>query len=417
MSKKLFKENILITGTDSGNRANKVSYIDLNGNVQSFTIPTIVAPGPATRVDDIQSSEIGNRGAADVPGESTLHLKIESSSLTKENQTSYWFVGEFAQNRKGKLEPKGTDEQKYNNEKHIITTLAGIAVAAFKTKKTKVTAPYSGGLPMAEYKKFGNQVIDAITGTHIVEAISGAFAGMRVEIEITDGLVQVEGMASTLALSFDVKKGELVTTKNVDQLENDFAAGDLGAGTNDYALFINGKIDDSLTFNTNNGTNTVIDQMMEAVRKAEVFADYRERLERANPNDLVQPYPTRESFIRQVIEPEIKKLIEDDKHELEFTCSWGPKRNKDVTDIILPLLNEHGQKVLDEVYLFWGKANVDHLAVVGGGLLLAWNTFRQVKDEFIFPENILEAPYYTSKSYLIASYGNELEKLTAGATK
>jgi plasmid segregation protein ParM len=410
----LHEKGILLVGADSGNTSGKFSFLDEYGNVCSFVIPTVIAPAPSSKRNLKESSK------KDISVENLLHLRIKSHSLSAEMSNSYWYVGSYAENKKERIEPKiivnsstqeKSSQKKYQNNLHVIMTLAGLAVAAIRSNRTEVSIPYSGGLPINEFKEIGEEkALEAIKGDHEVEFIDGPFEKKIVKIHIHDGSIHVEGVTCSLALAFDIKKGELIETKLGEELGENFALGDLGAGTTDNVLFTENGIDKELSGNINSiGTNQFIDELMHEVYTMSEFAQIREIV-----NEKEVPYKTREHFMKGVVESEIFKMVDDPDYQPVFKVKWMFVENIDVTEKVLLKLEDYGKKQVQELLTFWAKAmNTNKFVLVGGGLLFGYTVFKNMKDKFIFPPNIKDAQFFTSRSYLIANYLDHYEKYMA----
>jgi plasmid segregation protein ParM len=411
MAKALYNSDLLLTGTDGGNNANKISFLNAKGNIESFTIPTIIAKAAPHKIEFKVKS-----GQRDVLLEDELHLYMESTALPSEYYRSYWYVGESAKSQPSPIQPDGETKNKFGNLLHTVTTLAGLAVAALKSGKEKVIAPYSGGLPYREYKEVGpDRVLEALKGTHIVRVVSGKYEGKQVTIEISEGTVNVEGVTSSLALSFDIVKGDLVVTPLSEKVLNkEFALGDLGAGTMDMAYYDDKGFNPDISDNNTVGTNAYIDDIIREIKNLPKFQQYAEELEDdgiVNPT----PYPTRENFIQEVVAKEVEKMVEDNDYSPAFYASWGPVRKVDVTEIVTKYMQEYGKNAVRLLRKFWSRANADNFVIVGGGLLFGYIVIKEYRDQFIFPPHIMDAAHFTSRAYLIASYYDQLEKIETKA--
>jgi plasmid segregation protein ParM len=410
----LAENRILLTGTDTGNTDGKFSFLNAQGNIESFVIPSIIAKAP--------SSKVKLNGVSQKEGiapEKFLHVHITSESLSNENTNSYWYVGSYAKDKDERQEPKiiidddtqeKRSQQKFSNDIHVIVLLSGLAVAAMKYgyQDGEVKVPYSGGLPIREFKEVGEEkALAALRGKHEVEFIDGPYEGKKIIINIVEGNIYAEGVANTLAISYDIVNGELVETEMGKKVGENFALADLGAGTTDLVIFDENGINKDLSTNTYVGTNRYIDQMMDQIRNLEVFKPIYEA-----GGDKVGPYKTREHFMSEVVEPEILKLVDDENHKLSFKAKWMFVKDVDVTEIVLDTIEKYGKQQYQDLMKFWSKAvNVDEFVVVGGGLLFGYPVFKNYKNQFIFPDNIKEVQFFTSKSYLIANYLVHVQKV------
>ncbi|HWO74712.1 MAG TPA: ParM/StbA family protein, partial [Bacillus sp. (in: firmicutes)] len=386
------------------------SFLDREGDIQSFVISTVIAPAPSDKIN------VKDRVVKDMNIEDFLHVRVKSDSLSQGKTNSYWYVGPYAKDKADRIEPnivvhnnnnEKFSQNKYKNNLHVIVSLTGLAVAALKAGLSEVTVPYSGGLPFKEYKEVGeDNALKALQGQHVVEFIDGAYEGRVITINIENGSIYAEGSTSYLPLTYNIEKGELVETKLAEELGDNYALGDLGAGTSDLVLFDENGINKELSGeNKPIGTNAYIDELMDAIKNRPEFADILK--DSNNPN--ASPYKTREQFMSTVIEPEILKMIEHDQKGEEynptFKARWTYVKNVDVTDLVMSKLTEYGKKQFEEIMAFWSNAaEADSFVIVGGGLLFGYPVFRKYKDRFVFPPDIKEAQFSTSRSYLIANF-------------
>ncbi|WP_221568928.1 ParM/StbA family protein [Alkalihalobacillus sp. TS-13] len=403
MLEALYKENVLVTGTDSGNTSNKVSFLNNKGDIESFTIPTIIAPAPSSKVTDMSKMK-------QIAGEHLLHVRIASKALPANETTAYFYVGEYAKDKDGKVEPNAEAESKFNNKLHIVTTLTGLAIAAWRSEKSDVDVPYSGGLPVEEYKNIGSEkVISQLKGVHVVEALDGAYEGKKVTISIHEGTVHVEGVTSSLALGFDIKNGQLEELPLGDEIGDDFALGDLGAGTLDLALHTELGFDKNKSTNKPIGTNKFIDGILDEIVQIEAFQEVHQMLEETGESS--QPYRTREEFMRKVIIPGVMEMIDGKSpSKVKFTASWLFVKNIDITNVVTKWMKLYAADIKTELNKFWLSSNAEKFVLVGGGLLFGYVEFANLANRFIFPEKIGDAAFFTSKAYLIANVLDQLEK-------
>ncbi|MBM7554521.1 ParM/StbA family protein [Thalassobacillus pellis] len=379
MLEALYKGNVLITGTDSGNTSNKVSFLNQLGDIESFTIPTIIAPAPSSKVTDMAKRKQA------MTGEQLLHVRVESQALPANETTAYFYVGEYAKDKAGKIEPHADAEQKFNNKLHIVTTLTGLAVAAWRAGKAEVQVPYSGGLPVEEYKNVGpEKVLAQLQGTHVIEALDGAYEGKRVTLTIREGTVHVEGVTSSLALGFTITRGELSELPLGEVIGDDFALGDLGAGTLDLALHTELGFDKNKSTNKRIGTNPYIDAILEEIAQMEAFQEVHRLLEETGEEG--QPYRTREEFMRKVVIPGVMEMVAGtDPSDVRFTASWLFVKEVDVTPIVTKGIQAYAAEVTQALHTFWVTSHAEKFVLVGGGLLfVSWN-YAPLPRDFCFP--------------------------------
>lgn len=403
VTQKLMQEDTLITGVDIGNKSLKISYLTEQGKVESFAIPTVIAPAPAEKTELNTASNVGV-----ISPLSNLHVNITSKAISSKSQN--YFVGEYAKDKDNRKEPgmekENTEEKqpekKHSNKLHISTMLTGLAVVAALNEKTNVIIPFSGGLPIDEMKEVDQDTaLNAIKGTHVVKFIDGMFEGKEITITIEEGHFYGEAVISNISLSFDIKDGELVETELGEKIGVNFSLADLGGGTSDFVKYTEEGLDSILSHNLPFGTNEYIDKMMKEVAEHEGFAKVRDRLRSKNPN--ARPYHTREHFMSEVVEPEILKMVDDPSYEPRFIANWAFVKNVDVTDVVKEHLIAYGERMDGELLDYWTKTSTEHFVIVGGGLLFGYLVFKDLKDQYTFPPTIKDSQFFTSRGYLIAN--------------
>ncbi|UOC05151.1 hypothetical protein BTT_64040 (plasmid) [Bacillus thuringiensis serovar morrisoni str. 4AA1] len=323
----------------------------------------------------------------------------------------------YAKDQENRQEPTvdetGKTEEKFsqkNKKLHLLPLLTSMAVAAARSGKEKVTVPFSGGMPIEDYKLRGEEyILDMLYGEHVVEFIDGTYEGKKVIININNGTINVEGVSSILALLFDVVNGEIVEVEGMDEeIGESYAINDLGAGTTDNAFFENGELNKKLSTNTDLGTNKYIDSIL--IKIKERFME-NEILKDFMIDENESPFKTREDFIQRIVMPEVNKMIDDETYQPKFSVKWGPIK-QDVTDIVTAGMLEYANAQKASLMSFWFKTNAEKNIVVGGGVLFGYMAIRDLKkqDGFILPKNIEESAYFTSRSYLIANLLEQLNK-------
>lgn len=416
MVEQMLSKNMLIGGFDTGNTQEKISFINTNGDVESFAIPTVIAEAPPAKVD-LKSNPSKKAESSNDQDIELLHVRIISNSLDADARNRAWYVGTYAKDKDKRYEPvvdeNGKTEEKFsqgNKKLHLIPLFTSMAVAALRTNREEVIVPFSGGMPIEDYKLRGEEkILDMLYGEHIVEFIDGTYEGKTVKVKINDGTINVEGVTSILALMFDIQKGEIVEVEGMDEeIGENFAINDLGAGTADNALFENGELNKTLSTNTDLGTNKYIDEILIGIR--ERFME-NEMLKNFMSNQADGPFRTREEFIQKSVIPEVAKIIKDEKYSPSFTVKWGPVKI-DVTDIVIKGMNEYAEDQKNALMNFWFKTNAEKMIVVGGGVLFGYIGLRELSKQegFLLPKNIQESAFFTSKSYLIANLLEQLSK-------
>lgn len=160
-------------------------------------------------------------------------------------------MGAYAKDQEDRQEPTvdemGKTEDKFsqkNKKLHLIPLFTSMAVAAARIGKEEVSVPFSGGMPIEDYKLRGEeQILEMLYGEHTVEFLDGTYEGKKIKITINDGTMNVEGVSSVLALLFDIVNGEIVEVEGMDaEIGESYAINDLGAGTSDNAFFEDGEL-------------------------------------------------------------------------------------------------------------------------------------------------------------------------------
>lgn len=422
MLEKLRSGNILLGGFDSGNTKDKISFLDNEGNIQSFEISKVIAPAPATKLN-VEGPNRNNKTVDAAQDIDSLHVQVQSKSLDHKENGASWYVGYYAKDKKGKAEPQisndGRSEDKFNLQNkalHVIPLLTGIAIAAKRSGMSEVNVPFSGGMPIEDFKNRGGDYIsELLIGEHEIKFIDGAYEGSTVKININTSTINIEGVHSTLALEFDIKKGGIVEIADFD-LPDNYILNDCGAGTTDNAVFLNGLLDKESSTNSHIGTNKYIDviisdiktELLDRIASKEKYSTYREYFQ-----DMEAPIKSREEFVKMYLEPQIDKLLSDENYQLKFSINWGPVKGEDVTEIVMKQLKKYADEQLKDLMKKWIDTNVDKMINVGGGVLFGYAFLKEMKNEdIIFPPNLKEAAYFTSRSYLISNYVEQLEKFS-----
>jgi plasmid segregation protein ParM len=411
----LFKKDYLAAGVDSGNITNKITYADQKGNIQSINLASIIGVNAETTAPDLGESDTKAKSFAD---EMMLHVQIKSPALPKNRSNAYYTVGEYAQiattNPANLKQTNSKAEDKLGEEIHVVTTLTGLALAAWKSGKgPKIKLSLSFGLPIEEAKEATVDDINIYKGIHDITAIDGPFKGKTITIDITEVQLNVEGVTSYLALAFDLKNGEVVETDYAQELGEEFGIADLGAGTLDLALYDENGLNPHKSTNHSIGTNAYIDDIMEEVMLHEVFENVRKRYERAGKTPKITS--TREEFMRKFIKPEIEKSLANLKYTPKFEAVWQSK-TVDITDIVNKHTLAYSEEVKDQINNFFVDTNIGKMLIVGGGLLFAYRYLQDLKEEdCYFPPNLQESSFFTSKAYLLKNIIVELEKQSVEA--
>lgn len=404
----------LIAGADGSNSSGKFSYLNADGNIESFLIPTIIAPADE-KGDPLKKN-------TEVEFTDRLHVRINSKSLER----TYYFVGNAARGKSGLVEPKTdemgqTIENKSTSEIHFVNILTGLAISSIlrftgdigEDKTLTVNLPFHGGLPIKEFKDMGGEdFLNRIKGRHSIMFLDGLYQDTTVHLVIDSGEIYIEGATTTLSLTNDIKDHEIVEVNDMVAKfeEGDYVVADLGGGTLDLALFEHDGLNGTSSTNHAFGTNIFIDRMIADIAALSNFDQIRTMLEEAGAA-VTSPYTNRDEFMERVIKPVIVELIKfketkDKKFDLKFTASWGMVRGVDVTEIVMKHMKDYYDGALKLLHQFsiTKAQDASTFILVGGGVLFAYPYFKDV-DYFQLPpkEMILESPYFTSRAYLIAA--------------
>ncbi|MEC2646820.1 ParM/StbA family protein [Bacillus thuringiensis] len=418
MVEQMLSNNMLLGGFDTGNIKAKISFLNEKGNIESFSVPTVIAEAPPAKIDlksaPSKKNDYVNEKDEDIE---LLHVRIISNSLDGDARSRAWYVGAYAKDQEDRHEPTvdemGKTEDKFsqkNKKLHLIPLFTSMAVAAARIGKEEVSVPFSGGMPIEDYKLRGEeQILEMLYGEHTVEFLDGTYEGKKITITINDGTTNVEGVSSVLALLFDIVNGEIVEVEGMDaEIGESYAINDLGAGTSDNAFFEDGELNKKLSTNTDLGTNKYIDEILKNIK--ERFMENK-ILKSFMTDEIESPFKTREDFIQRLVMPEVEKMIEDDTYKPTFSVKWGPVK-ENVTDIVMDGMLKYAEDQKASLMKFWFKTNADKNIVVGGGVLFGYAGLRDLKEQdgFILPKNIQESAYFTSRSYLIANLLEQLNK-------
>ncbi|KEK11059.1 hypothetical protein EP18_13875 [Lysinibacillus sphaericus] len=416
----------LTAGKDPGNISTKISFINKDGNIDNFEIATVIAEAPATAVN----YGGGVDGNTEIPAEDYIHARINSGSLDRSENNLTWFVGELAKNAENKVQPHVEDETadaKFSDDNRalfIIPVLTGMAIAALKNDETIVNVPLSIGVPSENYLKQEQSLKSRFIGQHKIDFIDGPYANKSVEINIEEDTAQIhaESVTTALALQYDIEENVLVENKFFEPIKGQtYTVADLGAGTNDYAVFNQSGLDKVLTRQfTNNGsagTNVYIDRIINDVYNDEAFSKQREIIEKQN-NIKLKPaeLTSRETFMKKIVKPVIKKVVnfetgEINNEEVKFTFSWANQKNVDITKHVKKHMTDYANTQIEALQGAWLNANTDHMIAVGGGVLFGYlGGLNKLKDEGIKVPDLKTSQYFTSKSYTIAAYLMNLSK-------
>lgn len=412
----------LIIGKDSGSISTKITFLNNDGEFENFEIPTVISKAPEVALD-----YGGNFNSDDMAIEDYLHLRISSNSLDKDANNLTWYVGELAKNMPNKIQPAvedGRTEEKFSDDNRslfIIPILTGMAVAALKNGEKVVNVPLSFGIPSESYLKSEQSLKSRFYGKHLITFVDGIHAGETVEIIIDEKTAQVhaESVTTALALKFTIKKNELVPNKSFAGVKetDSYVVADLGAGTDDYAVFEGNQLDKTLTRNfakdKSIGTNAFIDNIIEDVTNDTAFEALKSHIEAKGDLSLLPAtLSSRETFMKKIVKPVMKDVLEGKikKEKVKFMFSWANKKNVDITEHVLKHMKAYADAQLINLKETYMTASTDHMIVVGGGVLFGYlGGLDKLEDEGFIIADLENSQYFTSKSYAIAAYLKNLE--------
>lgn len=418
----------LVVGNDAGNISTKTTYVDNEGELTSFTMPTVIAPAPLTAVHYGGDMEV-----KDVELEDYLHVRISSKSLDTSENNKTWFVGELAKDDLNRIQPTvevedGSAEDKFSDDNRnlfIIPVLTGMAVAALKNGLNNVKVPLSIGLPSETYLKQEQALKMRFAGSHSITFVDGAHANETVHIHIDENLAQIhaESVTTVLALKLAIKKNKLVKDKFFDDIKGkSYILTDLGAGTNDSSAFeangINKGVTRQFAAKQAKGTNPYIDAILEEIIEMDAFEKQREMMGDSAVGSTPPELSSRETFMKNIVKPVIAAIVNEDEEtpktkeviekliaDAKFKVSWGAKRNVDITEIVLKQMTAYAQDQIKTLHSLWNIFDAEASIVVGGGVLFGYlGGLHALEEEGFKVPNIANAQYFTSKSYAIASF-------------
>ncbi|MGG0937048.1 hypothetical protein ABHN11_13170 [Brevibacillus centrosporus] len=421
----------LLIGPDGGNTNVKASYLTPSGEIKDLTIPTTIAIAPS------YVSELGS--SKSVNSTDNLHILLKPIDTDGFVKGGYYFVGAAAKLAEDPIEPT-EGVSKHDSQLHIITMLTAEAIAALDNGyEGKVAIPPSTGLPVKFVKDGARQAfLNRLKGSFEITFLDGLYKGKTITlVHIVDedrpasAYIHAEATKAGLGLSFDIKNYELVendVSEDISDPEKPYIVSDPGGVTFDIAVFEEDGINSSLTttytevpeqFKSANlghlvgrkvGGNHVVEALQEKVNKAIVQAHQEQGL----PIFQETFFRNRAEFIDLILKPYTDELVDGVKSP-KIIRSFGNAVNIDLTDIVVPALDEYGEIVFFLNMLTRQKAStIQNNMITGGGVLLGYKILRDrqklangVKLYELPPKKkIYIAPYINSRGYLIESFLN-----------
>ncbi|MDC0764178.1 hypothetical protein POF51_26005 [Brevibacillus sp. AG] len=429
MSKNEENVQYLFSGGDAGNTNIKVSYLDNSGNIKDLIIPTIIANAPA-HISDLGSSKAVN------PTDN-IHILLKPIDTDGFIKGGYYFVGLAAKLSENPVEAQDS-VHKHDSQLHMIALITGEAIAGLENGlEGKVVAPPSYGLPVELVKSGASaSFLNRMKGSFEITFIDGFYKGKTITIkhEVDENrpvrdYIHAEATKAGLGLGFDIKKFEL-EENDVDESivdpEKPLIINDPGGVTCDIAVFEANGINPTLSttyievpkeFEQANlekyvgkkvGGNHVVETLQELVNKAIVDVHKENNLPIFNDSF----FRDRAEFIDVVLKPYTESLVKGEK-EPKIVRSFGYVANLDLTDIVVPVLDEYGEMIYYLNMLTRQKAStIQNNMIAGGGVILGYKVLRE-RQQLANGSKLYELPpedklhisiYINSRGYLVESF-------------
>lgn len=188
-----------------------------------------------------------------------LHAKLTTPALIG---TQTLIVGELATREHAKrVQEREEGEHKTNSPRHLQLALIGLAAASHRAWPVGQTVrlAVSVALPLSEVKNTSSRqaLVNALKAEHTVEWLSTpGWAGRRTVMSIVDVDVVPEAAAAYLALA----------NRDASLVQQRVMVADIGAGSIDWAVFLNGQFQlDLSNGTTDGGINVAADRIITAV--------------------------------------------------------------------------------------------------------------------------------------------------------
>ena len=389
----------LFSGNDDGYMSLKQSFITPDHEVKSLTLATQVVEAEARK------QRIANTtGASDEP---FYHVRIRSTAplLGGVDNMRHYYVGDTAQIAEAtEIKQGDTTIKKTESLTHLVVSLVAKALAACESGKRIVKNVHSYGMPVNDAKeRYTSLDMSQMKGYHEITFLNSRFEDQVVYIHVTDTFPNPEAAQIPLALALDFQQGSLQPTPLAADIQNgNFAIADLGAGTLDIAIYDgSGRIiprpshsiqsiakgDQDIYF----GTNHYIDRMIKVITG---------HFGANNPVYM----GSRERFFKKVLLPSFKESLEG--QPLVFRASHQARKNENVNDLIMPILQEYANHIESYLNHIWDNNDeIEKFYLAGGGALFGYYFFQNLH-QFTIPGEPSNIPYLNSRAYLFAYYGS-----------
>lgn len=425
----------LLVGIDPGNSDTKASFLNLDGSISEFSIPTCYAPAPTER-----SVLNQKRSKENILPTEHLHVEIIPSNGAFPRGT-YW-IGTAAKLSKSIVEP--TDEPKPTSEVHLMTAVVAEAIAALQNGLTgDVHVPPSFGLPINDVKNKQSSVfLNRLKGSFKITFLDGAYAGETVTIihEINEDdpvetYIHAEAIKAPLGIGFDIKDFKDVETELADLVVGDIVVSDPGGKTFDVAVYSEDDVNAfaSTTYLRTPENFSILSETEELVGKplgANYYIDMalelseneiRKQLQENDVPILTNTFFSgRNDFINKVLKPytialqdyydKIKKNEKQKTKDMPRITINEVGLEIDLTEVLIPLLTTYGN-IIHYMNLLArqerGASHIKNNIIIGGGVLLGYGVLREKQISssgralYHLPKNVVHSPFINSRAYLI----------------
>ncbi|WP_103109515.1 hypothetical protein [Brevibacillus reuszeri] len=426
-----------LNGSDPGNTNTKLSYLTKEGNIAELAVPTAVAHAP---------SHVSNLGSSKtLQATDNLHIFLQPLDDTDGFiKGGYYWVGPAAK-LSGEVKEARDGQNKHDSQVHMITMITLEAVAArLNGSEGTVVIPPSSGLPVKLIKDGAREAfLSRIKGSFQITFIDGMFKNdtLIIKHEVDESApasryIHAEATKAGMGMGFNVKNFEMIEN-NVDQSVIDpkgaLIVSDPGGYTYDVATFEPQGINSSLTttyevvppefaqakladlVGKKVGGNHIVERLQDLVNNKIID------IHKENDLPLFQDnfFRDRAEFIDIVLKPYIEALVAGEEAP-RIVRSFGYATNVDLTDIIVPVLDEYGNIVFNLNMMARQKASsIGSNIIVGGGVLLGYKVLRdrqtvgdpkaanKIKLYELPPKEMIESsPFINARGYLIEAMLN-----------
>jgi len=429
-------ENVqyLLSGGDAGNTNIKISYLNNSGDIEDLIIPTTIAKAPS-HISDLGSSKAFN------PTDN-IHILLKPIDTDGFIKGGYYYVGQAAKLSDNPIEAQDSIH-KHDSQPHMIALITGEAIAALnKGLEGTVAVPPSYGLPVELVKSGASaSFLNRLKGSFELTFIDGFYKEKTITIkhEVDENrpvraYIHAEATKAGLGLGFDIKEFELAEN-NVDESivdpEQPLIINDPGGVTCDIAVFEANGINPTLSttyvevpkefeqadlatyVGKKVGGNHVVETLQEIVNKAIIAVHKENNL----PIFSDSFFRDRAEFIDIVLKPYTEALVKGEEQP-KIVRSFGYVKDLDLTDIVVPVLDEYGEMIYYLNMFTRQKAStIQNNMIAGGGVILGYKVLRERQQlpngsklyELPPEDKLFIAIYINSRGYLVESFLNNPE--------